>query len=243
MVAAAKDALARDFDVVGVTEEMDAFKALAALALGWPLELMCNAPALVSGGGGGIAVSASASAAVAASSSPRTFATPTLAANNHANDRNDVWPDAVRADLARLLAAEVEVYEYAHALHMEQRHASAAFGEAWAQLGAAAAGAVLPATTPLADVAPNIAGSALDAATATLGSATAAPDSTIAAPITAVRDAAAMPVHGGDQGVNGSVGLPEECARGAVDRAALATDMIARHRIAAKLANPRRATR
>ncbi len=44
-VAAANASLARDFVVVGVTEEMDAFKALAALALGWPPSLMCNAPA------------------------------------------------------------------------------------------------------------------------------------------------------------------------------------------------------
>ena len=44
-VAAANASLSQ-FDVVGVTEEMPAFKALVARALGWRAELMCNAAAL-----------------------------------------------------------------------------------------------------------------------------------------------------------------------------------------------------
>lgn len=46
VVAAANASLGRDFDVVGATEDMDGFKALAALALGWPARWMCNSAAL-----------------------------------------------------------------------------------------------------------------------------------------------------------------------------------------------------
>ena len=46
-VAAANVSLG-EFGVVGVTEEMPAFKALVARALGWRAELMCNAAALQS---------------------------------------------------------------------------------------------------------------------------------------------------------------------------------------------------
>lgn len=107
----AKRTLAQDF-IVGVSEKLESFIALAALTLGWPVEVVC------------LPLQHTRSVQWNSSNSKE---------REERGKRGHFYrqqvPEAMTLELARLLADEISIYDFAASLHEAQLHSAEGIGD------------------------------------------------------------------------------------------------------------------